>query len=82
MKMEEILQKHPNPFDGDSFTLTNPADIEHLDPRAAILLEPGQIAFFKDLPKSLEGLVKMLTPLTQIPTWKNGWDLCRTTPSW
>lgn len=61
------MEKRPNAFDGFSYTLSTPAEIEHLDPRAAILLEPGQVEFFKNYPKSLEKLVKQAAPLTQIP---------------
>ncbi len=65
--MEEILEKRPNDFDGFSYYIKDPADIERLDSRAAILLEPGQIAFLKNYPSSLKGLVKGAAPLTEVP---------------
>jgi hypothetical protein len=39
------LEKRPNDFDGFSYFIKDPADIDWLDSRASILLEPGQIAF-------------------------------------
>ncbi len=65
--MEEILEKRPNHFDGFSYYITDPADIDQLDPRASILLEPGQIAFLENYPHSLKGLVKAAAPLTETP---------------
>jgi hypothetical protein len=67
--MEEHLNKRPNNFDGFSYHITNPADIEKLDPSAAILLEPGQIAFIQNYPKSLEKLIQKAAQLTQIPNF-------------
>jgi len=61
------LEKRPNDFDGFSYFIKNPADINQLDSRASILLEPGQIAFLKDYPHSLKGLVKQAAPLTEVP---------------
>jgi hypothetical protein len=61
------LQKRPNDFDGFTTTLKDPADIQRLDPSAAILLEPGQVNFLKNYPQSLAGLVKKAAPLTEIP---------------
>jgi hypothetical protein len=61
------LQKRPNDFDGFTTIIKNPADIQRLDPSAAILLEPGQIQFLKNYPQSLAGLVKKAAPLTEIP---------------
>jgi len=61
------LQKRPNEFDGFTYTLTNPADIEKLDPNASILLEPGQINFIENYPTSLAALVKKAAKLTLIP---------------
>jgi len=61
------LQKRPNDFDGFTTTLKDPADIQRLDPSAAILLEPGQVQFLKNYPQSLAGLVKKAAPLTEVP---------------
>ena len=38
-----------------------------MDPRAAILLEPGQIAFLKNYPTSLKDLVQKAAPLADVP---------------
>jgi len=61
------LEKRPNDFDGFTTLIRDPADIERLDPSAAILLEPGQIQFMRQYPKSLERLVKQAAPLTEVP---------------
>jgi len=61
------LEKRHNHFDGFSYYIKDPADINQLDSRASILLEPGQIAFLKNYPHSLKGLVKAAAPLTEIP---------------
>lgn len=61
------MEKRPNNFDGFTYRIKDPAEIENLDPSAAILLEPGQIAFIQNYPKSLAGLVERAAQLTQIP---------------
>lgn len=61
------MEKRPNNFDGFSYYIKDPADIDQLDSRASILLEPGQIAFLKNYPHSLKGLVKGAAPLTEVP---------------
>ena len=61
------MLKRPNNFDGFSYYIKNPADIDQLDPRASILLEPGQIAFLENYPHSLKGLVKAAAPLAEVP---------------
>jgi len=65
--MEEILEKRANNFDGFSYYIKDPADISQLDSRASILLEPGQIAFLKNYPHSLKGLVQGAAPLAEVP---------------
>jgi hypothetical protein len=65
--MEEILEIRPNDFAGFSYFIKNPADIERLDSRAAILLEPGQIAFLKNYPTSLNGLVEEAAKISEVP---------------
>jgi hypothetical protein len=61
------LQQHPNDFDGFSYFITRPEDIQHLDTRARILLEPGQIAFFKAYPQSLDLLIEKAHQIKQVP---------------
>lgn len=61
------MEKRPNDFDGFSYYIKDPADIDQLDSRASILLEPGQIEFLKNYPSSLKGLVKGAAPLTEVP---------------
>lgn len=61
------MEKRPNDYDGFSHFIKDPNDIERLDSRAAILLEPNQIAFLKDYHKNLARLVKQAAPLTEIP---------------
>lgn len=61
------MEQTPNDFDGISYYLVSPAEIERLDPRAAILLEPGQIQFFKNYPDSLDALIQKAQSLTEIP---------------
>lgn len=61
------MEQRPNDFDGFSYYITDPGELEHLDARASILLEPGQIEFFTHYPKSLEGLVRKAAPLAQVP---------------
>ena len=61
------MEKHLNDFDGFSYYLSSPAEIEQLDNSAAILLEPGQIDFFRNYPKSLEQLIKKAAPIAEIP---------------
>lgn len=65
--MEEIWEKRPNNFDGFSYDIKKPADIDRLDSRASILLEPGQITFLENYPMSLKGLVKEAPTLTEVP---------------
>jgi hypothetical protein len=65
--MEEILEKRPNNFDGFSYAINDPADIDRLDSRTSILLEPGQIAFLENYPISLKRLVKEAAALTEVP---------------
>ncbi|MFW5714397.1 MAG: hypothetical protein ACOCYU_06985 [Brevefilum sp.] len=61
------MEKRPNDFDGFSYYIKDPAEIEQMDQRASIMLEPGQIAFLKDYPHSLKGLVKQAAPLAEVP---------------
>lgn len=61
------MEKRPNDFDGFSYYIKDTADIDQLDSRASILLEPGQIAFLKDYPNSLKSLVTQAAPLTEVP---------------
>jgi hypothetical protein len=67
-----IVEKRPNDFDGISYFITDPADVEFLDARAAIFLQPGQINFLKNYPKSLESLVQeaaKIAEVSNLPKW-------------
>ncbi|MDY6873848.1 MAG: hypothetical protein SVR81_07780 [Chloroflexota bacterium] len=64
---EDSLQYQPNHFDGFSYLITRPADIEKLDPRAKILLEPGQVAFLEDYPDPLTAMIKKAARLEAVP---------------
>jgi hypothetical protein len=61
------LQQRPNDYGGFSYFINNPEEIERLSPRAAILLEPGQINFIKNYHQDLEKLVKKAAKLKAIP---------------
>ena len=61
------MEIRPNDYDGFSYFIKQPSDIDNLDSHASILLEPGQIGFFKNYPNSLEGLVKRAASLKAIP---------------
>lgn len=61
------MEKRPNDYDGFSYFIKDHDDIELLDPRAKILLEPNQISFLKDYHKNLENMVKKAAPLAEIP---------------
>lgn len=61
------MEFQPNHFDGFSYDVTRPADIDRLDPRAKILLEPGQIAFLKDYPDPLTAMVKQAAKIEAVP---------------
>jgi hypothetical protein len=61
------VQQRPNQFDGFSYRLTKPSDLEQLDISAAYLLEPVQVSFFKDYPKSMTKLVKRAAKLKSVP---------------
>ena len=61
-----MLQR-PNDYGGFSYFIKDPTEVEKLDPRAAILLEPNQIAFLKQYHKNLENMVKRAAKLKSIP---------------
>lgn len=63
------MQQHPNDFDGFSYFINQPEELQHLDTRARILLEPGQIAFFKTYPQSLELLIEKAHQVKQVPNF-------------
>lgn len=65
--MEVNLEIRPNNFDGFSYFIKQPADLNKLDSHAAVLLEPGQIDFLQHFPHSLEDLVMQAAVLKNIP---------------
>jgi len=61
------LLKRANNFDGFSYFISDPKDLHHVDPHAAILLEPVHRAFFENYPHSLKDLIQRAAELKQIP---------------
>lgn len=61
------MQYQPNQFDGFSYFITRPADINKLDSRTKILLEPGQVAFLKDYPDPLTAMIKKAAKIEAVP---------------
>lgn len=61
------MEQRPNIYGGFSYSVKNPKEIDQLGPRASILLEPIQIAFFENYHKNLESLVKRAAQLQSIP---------------
>jgi hypothetical protein len=66
-KGEATLEQHPNEYNGISYYLVRPDDIDALDASASIFLEPGQIAFFKNYPDSLDALITQARELEALP---------------
>ena len=61
------MLKRANNFDGFSYFISDPKDLHHVDPHAAILLEPVHRAFFENYPHSLKDLIQRAAELKQIP---------------